>query len=152
MHVAALLGGTFERSLVVISMIFIVHLALIVVVRLIIASGVAIVIVLPTVVCSFVGDALKLVVIARLKLVAVIMMSCLTDLVVTLLVKCSVDNSHIVNTFEVLCKAHEYFVNKSVSALDVLRAIRLLKAKVKSLNLQIRVGGCEVSLGKEFRI
>ena len=60
MHVAGLLGGTFERSLAVTSTIFIIHLALIAVARLVITSGVAIAIASPTVVCSFVVMCLSL--------------------------------------------------------------------------------------------
>ena len=82
MYVARLLGETFERSLAVVSASFFACLALIAVARLVIASGVAIAIASPTVVRSFVGDALELVMVTRLKLVAVITASGLADLVV----------------------------------------------------------------------
>jgi len=56
-----------------------------------------------------------------------------------------------VNTLEILRESRERFINESASALDVLRAITLVKAHVKPLNLQSRVGGCKIFRGKEFR-
>ena len=82
MYMAGLLGETFGRSLAVVSVSFFACLMLIAVARLDIVSGVAIAIALPTVVRSFVGDALELVMVTRLKLVAVITASGLADLVV----------------------------------------------------------------------
>jgi hypothetical protein len=94
---------------------------------------------------------LELVVIARLKLVAVITTSCLANLFLALLLKRAIVNPQVVNTFEVLRKGRERFIAKPASALDVLRAIRLMKAHIEPLNLQSSVGFCEISLRKEFR-
>ena len=151
MYVARLLGETFERSLAVVSASFFACLALIAVARLVIASGVAIAIASPTVVRLFFGNALEFVVVTRLKLVAVVTTSGLADLVVALFLERSVGNPRVMNTLEILREGRERFVNKSASASDVLQAIRLVKARVKPLNLQSRVGGCEIARGKEFR-
>jgi hypothetical protein len=94
MQMAGLLGGTFgRRSLAVASAILVVRLVLVavggVIARLVIARLVidVVAIVLPVAARPFVGDMLEFVVIARLKLVAVITTSCLADLVLTLLLK-----------------------------------------------------------------
>ena len=63
----------------------------------------------------------------------------------------SIGNLRGVNTLEILRESRERFINESASALDVLRAITLVKAHVKPLNLQSRVGGCKIFRGKEFR-
>jgi len=151
MYVAGLLGETYGRSLMVVSASFFACLALIAVARLVIASGFAIAIASPTVVCLFVSDALEFVVVMQLKLVAVVTTSRLADLVAVFFLDHSVNNPRVVNTLKILRKSRERFVNESASASDVLRAITLVKAHVKPLNLQSRVGGCEISRGKEFR-
>ena len=150
-YVAGLLGETFGRSLAVVSASFFACLALIAVARLVFASGVAIAIALPTVVRLFVGNALEFVVVTQLMFVVVVTTSGLADLVVALFLERSIGNPRVMNTLEILREGREHFVNKSASASDVLRAIRLVKARVKPLNLQSRVGGCEISRGKEFR-
>ncbi len=139
MYVAGLLGETFGRSRAVVSASFFACLALIAVARLVIASGVAIAIASPTVVRLFFGNALEFVVVTRLKLVAVVTTSGLADLVVALFLERSVGNPRVMNTLEILREGRERFVNKSASASDVLQAIRLVKARVKPLNLQSRV-------------
>jgi hypothetical protein len=50
-----------------------------------------------------------------------------------------------------LRKGCERFIAEPASASDVLRAIRLVKAHVKPLNLQSSVGACNVSLGEKLR-
>jgi len=83
--------------------------------------------------------------------VAVVTTSGLVDLVVVLLLERSVDNLRIVNALEILRESRERLVNESAPAWDVLQVITLVKAHVKPLNLQSRVGGCEISHEKEFR-
>ena len=156
MHVAGLLSGTFGRSLAVASTILVVRLALVAVegltiTRLVIASQIVVAIALPIAAHSLVGNMLEFVVIARLKLVAILTTSCLADLVLALPLKRAIANPRIVNTFEVLRKGCERFIAEPASASDVLRAIRLVKAHVKPLNLQSSVGACNVSLGEKLR-
>jgi hypothetical protein len=84
MHVAGLLGGAFGRSLAVASAILVVHLALVVVegvtiARLVIASDVVVAIASPVAARSLVGNMLEFLVIARLKLVAILTTSCLAE-------------------------------------------------------------------------
>jgi hypothetical protein len=50
-----------------------------------------------------------------------------------------------------LRKGCERFIAEPASASDVLRAIRLVKAHVKPLNLQSSVGARDVSLGEKLR-
>ncbi len=155
MHVAGLLGGTFSRSLAVASAILVVCLALVAVegvtiARLVIAIEVVVAIVLPVAAHSLVDNTLEFVVIARLKLVAKLTTSCLADLVLAFPLKRAIANPRVVNTFEVLRKGCERFIEESASASDVLRAIRLVKAHVKPLNLQSSVGACDVSFGEKL--
>ena len=105
-HGRASWWNLWEGSLAAVSTILVVRLALVAVggmiTRLVIVNEVVVAIALPAAVHSFVGNTPKLVMIAQLKLVAVITTSCLEDLVLALLLKQAVVRLRVINTFEVL--------------------------------------------------
>ena len=82
-----------------------------------------------------VGEALELVVVPRLKFVAVLVSRLYANLFVAELAKRSVSYSRVEPAFEVRCEARKRLVAKLTPAAEVLSAIAAVKGHIKPFHL-----------------
>ena len=82
-----------------------------------------------------VGEALELVMVPRLELVAVLVSRLYANLFVAELAERSVSYSRIKPAFEVRCEARKHLVAKLAPAVEVLCAIAAVKGNVKPFHL-----------------
>ena len=138
MYVTGLLGGLFVRRLAL-AMVPGVWLALAVgcpLARLTAVTAAIAIVALPAVLAlSVVHEALELVIVPRLELVAVLVLRLYANLFVAELAERTVSHSRVETAFKILCETREHFVAELAPATEVLRAIAAVKGPLKPFHL-----------------